>query len=53
VVYDFALDDPTCFMLNPLEVLKLFPEHDYTLNGVFESRTRRDKNRNYESRSNA
>jgi hypothetical protein len=40
-------------MKKPLEVLRLYPEHDYTLNGAFESRARRDKNRNYESRSNA
>jgi crotonobetaine/carnitine-CoA ligase len=29
-------------MLRPLEVLKLYPEHDYTLNGALESRAQRD-----------
>ena len=29
-------------MLTPLEVLRLYPEHEYTLNGAFESRARRD-----------
>ena len=32
-------------MKKPLEVLKLYPEHDYTLNGAFESRARRDPGR--------
>ncbi len=32
-------------MKKPLEVLKLYPEHDYTLNGAFESRARRDPQR--------
>jgi crotonobetaine/carnitine-CoA ligase len=43
-VYDFALGDPF-EMKRPLEVLKLYPEHDYTLNGTFESRARRDPGR--------
>lgn len=29
-------------MLKPLEVLQLYPEHDYTLHGAFESRLKRD-----------
>ena len=29
-------------MLKPLEVLKLYPEHDYTLNGALASRAQRD-----------
>lgn len=29
-------------MLKPLEVLKLYPEHDYTLNGALSSRAQRD-----------
>jgi crotonobetaine/carnitine-CoA ligase len=29
----------------PLEVLKLYPEHDYTLNGAFASRAQRDPQR--------
>jgi crotonobetaine/carnitine-CoA ligase len=29
-------------MLRPLEVLKLYPEHDYTLNGALASRAQRD-----------
>ena len=29
----------------PLEVLRLYPEHDYTLNGAFASRARRDPRR--------
>jgi crotonobetaine/carnitine-CoA ligase len=29
-------------VLKPLEVLRLYPEHDYTLAGAFESRARRD-----------
>ena len=32
-------------MLKPLEVLRLYPEHDYTLNGAFESRARSDPGR--------
>jgi crotonobetaine/carnitine-CoA ligase len=32
-------------MLKPLEVLRLYPEHDYTLAGAFESRARRDPRR--------
>ena len=32
-------------MLSPLEVLKLYPEHDYTLAGAFESRAQRDPQR--------
>ena len=32
-------------MLKPLEVLRLYPEHDYTLNGAFESRARADPGR--------
>jgi crotonobetaine/carnitine-CoA ligase len=32
-------------MLKPLEVLQLYPEHDYTLAGAFESRARRDPQR--------
>ena len=32
-------------MLTPLEVLKLYPQHDYTLAGAFESRARRDPQR--------
>ena len=32
-------------MLTPLEVLRLYPEHDYTLGGAFESRARRDPGR--------
>jgi len=32
-------------MLKPLEVLKLYPPHDYTLNGAFASRARRDPGR--------
>ena len=32
-------------MLKPLEVLKLYPEHDYTLAGAFESRASRDPRR--------
>jgi crotonobetaine/carnitine-CoA ligase len=32
-------------MLKPLEVLQLYPEHDYTLHGAFESRARRDPGR--------
>jgi crotonobetaine/carnitine-CoA ligase len=32
-------------MKEPLEVLKLYPEHDYTLRGAFESRARRDPQR--------
>jgi crotonobetaine/carnitine-CoA ligase len=32
-------------MLKPLEVLKLYPEHDYTLAGAFESRAQRDPGR--------
>lgn len=32
-------------MKQPLEVLKLYPGHDYTLNGAFESRARRDPQR--------
>src|SRR5688572_31623606 len=34
-----------CAMLKPLEVLQLYPEHDYTLAGAFESRARRDPQR--------
>ncbi len=34
-------------MLRPLEVLKLYPEHDYTLAGAFESRAQRDPQRPY------
>ena len=29
-------------MLKPLEVLKLYPAHDYTLNGALASRAQRD-----------
>jgi len=32
-------------MKQPLEVLQLYPEHDYTLNGAFESRARRGPQR--------
>jgi crotonobetaine/carnitine-CoA ligase len=32
-------------MKKPLEVLRLYPEHDYTLNGVFASRARRGPKR--------
>ena len=32
-------------MKKPLEVLKLYPEHDYTLNGAFETRARHDPGR--------
>ena len=32
-------------MRTPLEVLKLYPEHDYTLRGAFESRAARDPQR--------
>ena len=32
-------------MLKPLEVLKLYPEHDYTLNGAFASRVGSDPQR--------
>ncbi len=32
-------------MKKPLEVLRLYPEHDYTLAGAFESRARRDPRR--------
>jgi crotonobetaine/carnitine-CoA ligase len=32
-------------MLSPLEVLALYPAHDYSLNGVFASRMRRDPQR--------
>jgi crotonobetaine/carnitine-CoA ligase len=32
-------------MKRPLEVLKLYPEHDYTLNGAFASRAQRDLQR--------
>lgn len=32
-------------MLKPLEVLQLYPDHDYTLAGAFESRARRDPQR--------
>jgi len=32
-------------MLTPLEVLKLYPGHDYTLRGAFESRAQRDPER--------
>ncbi len=32
-------------MLKPLEVLRLYPEHDYTLKGAFESRLRSDPRR--------
>src|SRR6185436_4271261 len=32
-------------MKQPLEVLRLYPEHDYTLNGAFESRMRGDPRR--------
>jgi crotonobetaine/carnitine-CoA ligase len=32
-------------VLKPLEVLQLYPEHDYTLNGAFESRARNDPGR--------
>mgnify|MGYP001587481506 CR=1 FL=1 len=32
-------------MKKPLEVLKLYPEHDYTLHGAFESRAGRDPQR--------
>ncbi len=32
-------------MLKPLEVLRLYPEHDYTLRGAFESRAQRDPGR--------
>jgi crotonobetaine/carnitine-CoA ligase len=32
-------------MLNPLEVLNLYPGHDYTLHGAFESRAGRDPQR--------
>jgi crotonobetaine/carnitine-CoA ligase len=32
-------------MLKPLEVLQLYPAHDYTLAGAFESRARRDPRR--------
>ncbi len=32
-------------MKKPLEVLRLYPEHDYTLRGAFESRAQRDPRR--------
>ena len=32
-------------MKKPLEVLQLYPQHDYTLNGVFQSRMSRDPTR--------
>ena len=32
-------------MLKPLEVLRLYPDHDYTLAGAFVSRARRDPQR--------
>ncbi len=32
-------------MLSPLEVLRLYPAHDYSLNGVFASRMQRDPQR--------
>src|SRR5262245_42491373 len=32
-------------MLKPLEVLELYPGHDYTLRGAFESRAKRDSGR--------
>ncbi|HKA43824.1 MAG TPA: AMP-binding protein [Burkholderiales bacterium] len=32
-------------MKTPLEVLRLYPQHDYTLHGAFESRARRDPRR--------
>ena len=32
-------------MLSPLEVLRLYPEHDYTLAGAFERRASRDPGR--------
>ena len=32
-------------MKKPLEVLRLYPEHDYTLRGAFDSRARRDPQR--------
>lgn len=34
-------------MLKPLEVLRLYPEHDYTLNGAFASRAQRDPGRSF------
>src|SRR5450759_3141504 len=34
-------------MKTPLEVLRLYPAHDYTLNGAFESRTRADPRRDF------
>src|SRR5262245_17729777 len=32
-------------MKSPLEVLRLYPAHDYTLHGAFETRARRDPQR--------
>jgi carnitine-CoA ligase len=32
-------------MLKPLEVLRLYPDHDYTLAGAFDSRAQRDPKR--------
>ena len=34
-------------MKTPLEVLRLYPAHDYTLNGAFESRMRADPRRDF------
>ena len=34
--------DSTGLLLKPLEVIRLYPEHDYTLHGAFESRAQRD-----------
>jgi carnitine-CoA ligase len=36
---------PTACMKTPLELLRIYPEHDYTLQGAFESRARRDPHR--------
>jgi carnitine-CoA ligase len=35
----------TCDMKTPLQILQLYPEHDYTLRGVFTSRAQRDTSR--------
>jgi crotonobetaine/carnitine-CoA ligase len=37
----------TCDMKTPLQILQLYPEHDYTLRGVFASRAQRDASRTF------
>ena len=37
----------TCDMKTPLEILKLYSDHDYTLWGAFQSRARRDPQRTF------